>query len=332
MASARKKFDGSLPLAGLIRLYDAQLRSERKSPKTIEAYNRALRRFSGWFEAEEGREPRLSDYNRTSVRLFLADLVGRPKWEGHPTLAGRTDGTLSTSTLHQTVRSLKTFGAWLAVEGYVEDHPLASLRLPRLDEKAIVPLSEEEERRLLAAYSDSDARECRIKAMFMLMLDTGLRRGEVISLKRQDVNLDQGHLLVMGKGRKERVLPFGFTCERVLRRYLACRVEPATAAIDEFFLSEDGYPLTANAVELIFVRARKRTGIERLHPHLLRHTYGIRAQEQGMPTLTLQHFMGHTSPKITERYAHAAQSERLKRARGFSPVDQLRMRVGRASR
>jgi site-specific recombinase XerD len=168
--------------------------------------------------------------------------------------------------------------------------------------------------------------------MFLLMLDTGLRRGEVISLKRQDVNLEQGHLLVMGKGRKERVLPFGFTCERVLRRYHACRVEPATAAIDEFFLSEDGYPLTANAVELIFVRARKRTGIERLHPHLLRHTYGIRAQEQGMPTLTLQHFMGHTSPKITERYAHAAQSERLKRARGFSPVDQLRLRVGRSIR
>ena len=74
MASARKKFDGSQPLAGLIRLYDAQLRSERKSPKTIEAYNRALRRFSAWFEAEEGCEPRVSDYNRTSVRLFLADL------------------------------------------------------------------------------------------------------------------------------------------------------------------------------------------------------------------------------------------------------------------
>jgi site-specific recombinase XerD len=226
MASARKKFDGSRPLLSLIRLYDAQLRSERKSPKTIEAYNRALKRFSGWFEAEEGSEPSLSDFNRTSVRLFLADLVDRPKWEGHPTLAGRNDGTLSTSTLHQTVRSLKTFGAWLAIEEYVEDHPLASLRLPRLDEKEIVPLTEEEERRLLGAYGDGDARECRIKAMFLLMLDTGLRRAEVISLKSQNVNLEQGHLLVMGKGRKERVLPFGFTCERVLRRYIASRIEP----------------------------------------------------------------------------------------------------------
>ena len=150
----------------------------------------------------------------------------------------------------------------------------------------------------------------------------------MIGLKDQNVDLDNGFLLVVGKGRKERSVPFGFTTEKVLRKYVTFfRREPGNPNFDEFFLSPDGYPLTAKALEMVFVRASKRTGIKRLDAHLLRHTYQIRAQEDGMPTITLQHYMGHTSSKVTERNAHAAESEKLKRARGFSPVDRLRFRI-----
>ena len=83
---------------------------------------------------------------------------------------------------------------------------------------------------------------------------------------------------------------------------------------------------------MIFARARLRAGITRLHSHLLRHTYGIRAQEGDMPTITPQHSMGHPSSKVTERYVHAAQSERLKRARGYSPIDQWGFRVKQLNR
>jgi site-specific recombinase XerD len=142
------------------------------------------------------------------------------------------------------------------------------------------------------------------------------------------MDLDNGFLLVMGKGRKERSVPFGFTTEKVLRKYLTFfRPDPVNPRTDQFFLSPEGYPLTEKGLEMVFARARRRTGIARLHAHLLRHTYGIRAQESGMPTITLQHYMGHTSSKVTERYAHAAQSEKLKRARGFSPIDQLGVRI-----
>jgi len=199
-----------------------------------------------------------------------------------------------------------------------------------MDQKELRPLTEAEERALLDAYDDNNPTDCRLKAIFLLLLDTGMRLGELTGLKAENVDLDHGFLIVMGKGRKERSIPFGFTTERVLRKYVSfCRPTPALPSVDEFFLSPDGYPLTYNAVKMIFKRAAKRAGIERLHPHLLRHTYGIRAQEGGMPTLTLQHYMGHSSSKVTERYAHAAQSERLKRARGYSPIDQLRLRVSR---
>src|SRR5437899_2716484 len=80
---------------------------------------------------------------------------------------------------------------------------------------------------------------------------------------------------------------------------------------------------------MVFARARKRTGIQRSHAHVLRQTYGIRAQENDVPTLTLQHYMGHSSLKVTERYAHAAQSEKLKRPRGYSPIDRLGLKIRR---
>jgi site-specific recombinase XerD len=227
---------------------------------------------------------------------------------------------------------LKTFGAWLERERYAAIHPLYSVRAPRGDDRQLRPLTEEEERSLLDSYDDNHATEVRLKAIFLLLLDTGMRLSELTSLKFENVDLDHGYLVVFGKGRKEQSIPFGFTTERVLRKYVGfSRPLPALPSVDEFFLSADGYPMTYNAVKMIFKRAGQRAGIPRLHCHLLRHTYGTRAQESGMPTITLQHYMGHSSSKVTERYAHAAQSERLKRARGFSPIDQLRIHVSRTT-
>jgi site-specific recombinase XerD len=320
----------SLPLAGYVRLYEAQLRSERKSPNTLDHYLGALGRFTRWFELENGEPPTLADYGRDNVRLFLGDLANHSKWEDC-NLRGRQRGPLSSATVHGIVRALKTFGAWLEREEHLDSHPLLTLRLPKLDEKQLQPLTEDEERALISAYDDNSPTGCRAKAIFLLMLDTGLRLSEVTGVKAENMDLDNGFLLVMGKGRKERAIPFGYTAERMLRRYNTFfRPRPALPTVDEFFLTQDGYPLTKNAMAMLFARAKKRTGITRLHPHLLRHTYGIRAQEQGMPTITLQHYMGHSSSKVTERYVHAAQSEKLKRARGYSPVDQLRISVRRA--
>jgi site-specific recombinase XerD len=320
--------DPTLPLKGHLRLYQAHLRAERKSPNTIAIYGHVLAKFERWFELTYGKPPALANFTRDQVRFFLVAAQDKVKWDGHPFLEGVTSQPISAATLHNYVRTLKTFGAWLAREGYTAMNPLEGLRLPKMDQKQLQPLTEDEERQLLDTYNDNNPNDCRTKALFLLMLDTGLRLAEVVHLQDEDVDLDNGFLLVMGKGRKERSVPFGFTTEKVLRKYVTFfRPEPANPNFGEFFLSPDGYPLTAKALKMVFDRARKRTGIRRLHAHLLRHTYGIRAQENDMPTITLQHYMGHSSSKVTERYVHAAQSEKLKRARGYSPVDQLRIRV-----
>ena len=323
----------TLPLQGYIRLYEASLKGENKSAKTIQVYLYVLGRFHDWLEVSYDATPVLGYFTVAHVRLFLAAALERPKWDGHPFMQPAHDKHISGSTLHQYVRTLKTFGNWLAREGYTPTHTLYSLRLPKVEEKQLLPLTEEEERKLIGSYDDNNAADCRIKAIFLLMLDTGLRLSEVIHLQDANLDLDNGFLLVMGKGRKERSVPFGFTTERVLRKYVTFfRPQSALPNIGEFFLSPEGYALSKKALEMVFVRARTRTGLGRLHPHLLRHTYGIRAQENDMPTITLQHYMGHTSSKVTERYVHAAQSEKLKRARGYSPVDQLGIRSSHPTR
>jgi hypothetical protein len=82
----------ALPLARYVRLYEAQLRAERKSPKTITVYGAALGRFSRWFEREHGEPPSLSDFSKDNVRLFLGDLSTHVTWEDHPLLNGRHQG------------------------------------------------------------------------------------------------------------------------------------------------------------------------------------------------------------------------------------------------
>jgi site-specific recombinase XerD len=214
--------------------------------------------------------------------------MDRPKWEGHPTLARETEFRVSGAMLHQYARSLKTFGGWLQREGYAPANPLGALRMPKVDQRELVPLSEEDERILVGAYDDNTVTGCRIKALFLLMLDTGLRLSEVVDLKDEAVDLEQGYLVVLGKGGKERAVPFGFTTQKVLRKYVTIfRPEPSTPAVDRFFRSPNGDPLTDQAIKMVFARARERTGIRRLHPHLLRHTYGIRAQEHDMPSMRI---------------------------------------------
>lgn len=111
-------------------------------------------------------------------------------------------------------------------------------------------------------------------ALFSIMLDTGLRLSEVAGLKEKDVYFEYQYVKVMGKGAKERLVSLGVSCQKALLHYPQnCRAEPAHSQVDTFFLANDGYPLTPDATRSLIKRLAKASGIRRLHPHLLRHTY-----------------------------------------------------------
>jgi integrase/recombinase XerC len=119
---------------------------------------------------------------------------------------------------------------------------------------------------------------------------------------------------------------------QVLQRYLSFyRPDPANPRIDSFFLNADGEAITTNAVKMLVQRASSNAQVPRLHAHLLRHTYGLRTHELGVDPLDLQARMGHASVGTTQRYAHAAESERLKLSQ-VSYLDQLPIKVKKVGR
>jgi integrase/recombinase XerC/integrase/recombinase XerD len=318
-----------LSLAKAFDLYEASNRARNFSPSTIRFYRDRIRAFIQFVERQGGGEATLNDFTPQNFRLFILEKREIPKYVSHP-FRQATGAMPSPAYIHGYFRVVRSFSSWLFAEGLIPVNAMKELKLPKLEERELEPLTAEEELRLLNAYSETKAGECRDKGIFMLMLSTGIRRGELLGLKDSAVNLEEGFITVMGKGRKQRSVPFGFKTAWVLQRYrLLHRPKPATPKIDNFFLSQDGYPMTPNSLQMLFRRAGKRTGITRLHPHLLRHTYGTRSSELGIPTLTLQRFMGHSTPNVTERYGHVATSERLKRERSYDHLDGMELRVRR---
>ena len=163
--------------------------------------------------------------------------------------------------------------------------------------------------------------------MITLMLDTGIRSNELITLKTRDVHLEEGYMKVMGKGQKERVLPFGSASQKGLLKYLYhFRAEPVHQGIGNFFLTLDGYPMTYNALRLIMNRLAKRSGVERLHAHLLRHTFAVNYLVNGGDVFSLQQILGHTTLDMVRRYINLASTHVMAQHKKFSPVDRMNLR------
>jgi len=160
----------------------------------------------------------------------------------------------------------------------------------------------------------------------MLLLDTGLRMGELINLKMEDAHMTEGLLKVMGKGKKERIVPMGSNAQRALQRYLfRYRHKPFHPGIDNVFLSVLGKPLTENSIKLIFSRLAKKSGVVRLHAHLCRHTFATRFLINGGDVFTLQQILGHSTLEMVRHYVNLATNHVAIQHQRFSPLDRLNL-------
>jgi len=318
-----------ITLAKALDLFESAYRARNLSPRTVAFYRQRLAPFFRYLEEQLGAEPTLADFTLPAFRLFVLEKQNSRKYEDHH-YRRPTNENPSSAYMHGFFRGVRGFSSWLYNEGLFPVNVMAPLKMPKLEERELQPLTPDEELALLNAYSELKAGECRDKAIFMLMLSTGIRRAELLGLKEKDVNLEEGFITVWGKGRKQRSVPFGYKTGWVLQRYrLLHAPERATPHVDAFFLNRYGYAMTAAGLQMTFRRAREKSGVVRLHPHLLRHTYGTRSAELGIPTLTLQRFMGHSQPTVTERYVHIATNERLKRERSYDHLDGMELRVRR---
>jgi len=158
-----------------------------------------------------------------------------------------------------------------------------------------------------------------------MLLDTGMRLGELIGLKQNDVDLRNRTLKVFGKGAKERRLPIGKRLLAALWKYQLYRPQPATGLIDNFFLTQDGWPLSKNRVETIIKNLGKKAGLQgvRCSPHTFRHTFCIQFLRNGANLFTLQQMTGHSSLEVLRGYVALAESDLKIAHQKFTPVDNL---------
>jgi len=308
----------------LIEYYEVCNRAEGKSPKTISWYSANLKSFRNYLKNRHVSDS-LDNIDTKLLREYVLYLLKKKRYENHPYTPVKTE-LLSAATVHGYVRTLRAFFNWLVVEGLAKNNPAKDLKPPKVIRKGGSPLSDEEIGAILNTFSISPS-DIRNQTLFMLLLDTGLRIGELINLKMDDVHMDEGYLKVLGKGKKERIVPIGNNAQRALQRYLfRFRPKPTNPVNDNVFLSVSSKALTENSMKLMFTRLSKRSGVYRLHAHLCRHTFATRFLINGGDVFSLQQILGHSTLDMVRHYVNLASSHLAIQHQKYSPLDRMNLR------
>jgi site-specific recombinase XerD len=325
MSTHVHKQEKSDTLSELIDYYEVCNRAEGKSHKTIRWYSANLKRFLSYLKSRHLSES-LDSIDKKLLREYVLYLLKRNRFENHPYTPVKTE-PLSTATIHGHVRTLRAFFSWLVDEGLTEENIARDLKPPKLARKAISTLSDAEIVTILHTLNLNSRCKARDLTVFMLLLDTGLRIGELVGLKMEDVHMTEGFLKVMGKGKKERIVPIGNNAQKALQRYLfRYRTTPAHQGIENVFLSVHGTPLTENSMKLMFGRLGRRSGVQRLHAHLCRHTFATRFLVNGGDVFTLQQILGHSTLEMVRHYVNLASNDIIIQHQRCSPLDRLNLR------
>ena len=191
----------------LLRSFERHLRAENRSAQTVATYLIALRQAEAFLTGSRGTT--LAEAGRADLEAYLGDLLTR-----------RAAATAATY-----YKVLKLLYQWLEDEAELPASPMAKMRPPIVPDQPVPVIPDDGLRRLLAACAGKGFEARRDTAMIMLLLDTGARRAELVDLKLAHVDLDLDVLLVLGKGRRERALPFGHKAGAALDRYLRAMLQ-----------------------------------------------------------------------------------------------------------
>jgi integrase/recombinase XerC len=271
-----------------IRRFAAHLEGERRaSPHTVKAYLGDLAQYAAYL-AETGVP--IVPSSPLAVRAFLSRAAG-------------SSGPVSLGRKLSAVRALYRF---LVKERAATSNPARGLASPRRPKALPEALPEEEAAALVEAPASAEPLVLRDRAMLELLYASGLRVSELVGLDRSGLDLSEGLVRVLGKRRKERVVPVGRPALEALRRWLdEGRPALARAGAEALFLNHRGGRLSARSVARRLHRWVLAAGLARhVHPHVLRHSFATHLLSSGADLRGIQELLGHASLSTTQRYTH----------------------------
>ena len=301
----------ALTLASWIEEYLTHLRYQRDaSVHTLRNYASDLYQFHHFLTHTPAGEPRpepdLGQIDHLTIREFLGALYQRHNRK---------------SSVARKLAVLRSFMKYLAGQGVIPGSPAKNVASPKLEKNLPDHLSEDAVVELLEAPRSGARLGVRDQAILELFYATGIRVSELVGLNREDLDLEAGIVRVMGKGRKERMVPFGRKAGQSIQSWLeiwhecrakrkAARRAAEDASGDPLFLNNRGGRLTTRGVAVIVDRHVIRLAQRlRVHPHTLRHTFATHMLNAGADLRSIQELLGHESLSTTQKYTHVSTEQ-----------------------
>jgi len=274
------------------------LRDEKRASKhTVANYQRDLKQ---WFDFLSGKYPQC--ISLTKPPRLLPDKIGTEMIRDW--LAALYEVN-QPSSIARKLAALRSFFKYLTRRQGLSHDPAASVSAPKQPKKIPTFLGVDEMLHLLNSIDATSCLGLRDRAIVELLYSSGLRVGELVGLSMSDIDLEGQVMRVLGKGSKERLVPFGKVALEALKNYLVARQAHVSSEETAIFLNKFGKRLTARSVERLLEKLRVRAGlVVKVTPHTLRHSFATHMLDGGADLRSIQELLGHANLSTTQKYTH----------------------------
>lgn len=292
----------------LINEFKSYLTHERNySELTIEAYTDDIAHFMLFLEDTGNND--LLNVELLDARIYLSQL---------------TDEKYSRTSISRKISSLRAFYQYLLSHNFITENPFSYLHLKKTGLRLPNFFYDEELELLFKAASGTEPLDYRDKTILEILYGTGIRVSECQSLRIEDIDFDLGVMLVLGKGNRERYVPFGEYAKIAIEEYIEYCREPLMKKYqkehDYLLISQYGDHISVSGIQYALNQLVKKTSLtSNIHPHKLRHSFATHLLNNGADMRTVQELLGHKSLSSTQIYTHVTKDHLLSDYQKFHP-------------
>lgn len=273
---------------------------KKYSPHTIRAYRQDIQQFLDYF-----KEKKL-EIGKDTIRDYISFIFLRTK---------------KRATVSRKIKSLRSFYSFLVKQGKMDRNPFDVVSTPKEERTLPEILTEKEMLAFLDRLPDGNFVQLRNRAVFEFLYATGLRISELVNVRLEDINFNEGMVRVLGKGKKERVVPFNDVARGVMVKYLEEVRRKFKKPVDYLILNQSGRKITERAIEITLqkVYGELMESSKRVYPHLFRHSFATHLLQRGANLRVIQELLGHSTLSTTERYTSLNYGDLLNVYKKFHP-------------